>query len=137
MNAQQLLQNGIKYFITYLPYFMAGVFFVAAFFRWTIYYTVKRHEWFAKAFETRVHKFVESEASEQMTNVSFYALTKKVLEKTYYEVFAMRDRNNHGNKDHVMTVSDRVYLVKQGCAWLVKDLLKQMKHLKWSKDKKM
>ncbi len=131
---QQLLQNGIKYFINYLPYMMAGVFVVAAFFRWTIYYTVRRHEWFAKEFEHRVHKFIESEACEQMTNVSFYALTKKVLEKTYYEMFAMRDRNSHGKPDHVMSTSDRIYLVKQGCAWLVKDILKQLKHLKWSKE---
>jgi hypothetical protein len=134
MATQELIQNGIKYFINYLPYMMAGVFVVAAFFRWTIYYTVKRHEWFAKAFETRVHKFIESEASDHMENVSYNSLSKKILEKTYYELFAIRDRSVHGNKDHVMTVSDRIYLVKQGCAWLVKDILKQLKHLKWSKE---
>jgi hypothetical protein len=134
MLTQQLIQNGIKYFVNYLPHMMAVVFLAAAFFRWTIYHTVRRHEWFAKAFETRVHKFIESEANENMTNVSFYSLTKKILEKTYYELFAIRDRNVHGNKDHVMTVHDRVYLVKQGCAWLVKDILKHLKHLKWSKE---
>lgn len=131
---EQLLHNGIKYFVNYLPHMMAAVFFVAAFFRWTIYNTVKRHEWFAKAFETRVHKFIESDASDEMTNVSFYSLSKKLLEKTYYELFAIRDGKHHGNKDHVMTVHDRVYLVKQGCAWLVKDILKHLKHLKWSKE---
>lgn len=134
MAYEQLLQNGIKYFINYLPYMMASVFVVAVFFRWTVYYTVRRHEWFAKAFENRVYKFIDSEASGSMTNVSFYALTKKMLEKTYYETFAVRDGKNHGNKDNVMSSHDRLFLVKQGCAWLVKDVLKQLKHLKWSKE---
>lgn len=131
---EQLLQNTIKYFINYLPFAMGVVFLFAAYFRWTIYYTVRRHEWFARQFENRVHKFIESEAADQMTNVSFYSLSKKMLEKTYYEVFAFRDRNKNGNVDHVMSMNDRVFLVKQGCAWLVKDILKQLKHLKWSKE---
>lgn len=131
---QQLLQNTIKYFINYLPYMMGAVFVVAAYFRWTIYYTVRRHEWFAREFENRVHKFIDSEACQEMHNVSFYVLAKKMLEKSYYEVFAIRDRNSNGNKDSVMSMNDRIFLVKQGCAWMVKDILKQLKHLKWSKE---
>lgn len=131
---QQLLQNTIKYFIDYLPYMMGGVFLFAAYFRWVIYYTVKRHEWFARQFESKVHKFIDSEASNNASDVSFYSLTKKMLEKTYYETFAFRDRNKSNNPDHIMTMNDRIFLVKQGCAWLVKDILKQLKHLKWSKE---
>lgn len=131
---EQLLQNMIKYFINYLPYMMGVVFVFAAYFRWTIYYTVRRHEWFARQFENRVHKFIDSEACLNMTDVSFYTLSKRVLEKTYYEIFASRDRNKSQNADHVMSMNDRIFLVKQGCAWLVKDILKQLKHLKWSKE---
>lgn len=130
---QQLIQNGIRYFIDYLPYAMGVVFVAAAYFRWTIYYTVRRHEWFAREFENRVHKFIESDSSLDLKDVSFYSLSKKMLEKTYYEVFAFRDRNK-GGKDNVMSLNDRVFLVKQGCAWMVKDILKQLKHLKWSKE---
>ena len=133
MTSDQLLQNGIKYFINYLPYMMATVFFVAVYLRYTIYYTVRRHEWFAKEFESRVHKFIDSEAAEQMSNVSFYVLAKKMLEKTYYELFAIRERSN-GRNGNMLTLHDRIYMVKQGCAWLVKDILKQLKHLKWSKE---
>ncbi len=132
--SQQLLQNSVRYFIDYLPYMMGAVFVAAAYFRWTIYYTVKRHEWFAREFENRVHKYIESDASLAQTDVSFYALSKKMLEKTYYEVFAIRDRKSNGQVDSVMSMNDRVFLVKQGCAWLVKDILKQLKHLKWSKE---
>ena len=131
---EQLLQNTVKYLINYLPYGMGVVFLFAAYFRWTIYYTVRRHEWFAKQFENRVHKFIDSDDSNNMTDVSFYSLSKKILEKTYYEIFAIRDRSKNGNSDHVMSMNDRIFLVKQGCAWLVKDILKQLKHLKWSKE---
>lgn len=131
---EQLLQNTVGYFIKYLPYMMGVVFLFAAYFRWTIYYTVRRHEWFARQFENRVHKFIESEACLNMSDVSFYSLAKKVLEKTYYEVFAYRDHKKNQSSDHVMSMNDRIFLVKQGCAWLVKDILKQLRHLKWSKE---
>ena len=129
------LQNLTKWFIAYLPYALTAVFVAAAFLRWAIYYTVRRHEWFAREFEKRVHRYIDSDAANKTAqDVSFYVLTKKLLEKTYYEVFASRDRKHHDNMDHVMSSHDRMFLVKQGCAWLVKDILKQLKHLKWSKE---
>ena len=36
--------------------------------------------------------------------------------------------------DKFMLISDRVFLIKQGCACLVKDILKQLKFLKWTED---
>ncbi len=123
-----------EYFIIVLPYAMAAAFAVALFFRALIYYTVRRHEWFAKEFEKRVNRFIESEVPGTTPNVSFYALAKKNLERTYYEVFEMRDRMKRRKQDPVMALSDRVFLVRQGCAWLVKDILKQLKFLKWTKE---
>lgn len=129
-----LLQNVIRNFINYLPYAMGAVFVVAVALRWAIYYTVKRHEWFARQFEMKVHKFLDSEENKKLQNASFYVLCKKLFEKTFYEAFAVRDRNSAQNKDHVMSTNDRIFLVKQGCAWLVKDTLKQLRYLKWSKE---
>lgn len=111
---------------------MAGVFLAGFFFRAMIYYTVRRHEWFAKEFEKRVNKFIDSEVPGKVHNVSFYALSKRVLERTYYETFAMRDRHKRRKNDAIMATSDRIFLVRQGCAWLVKDILKQLKFLKWN-----
>lgn len=139
---EQLLQTVIRNFINYLPYAMGTVFFIAAGFRLAIYYTVKRHDWFAREFEKRVHRYLDSEATKMHTDPaapkvsdgSFYVLCKKVLERTYYETFAVRDRKAREDIGHVMSMNDRFFLVKQGCAWMVKDILKQLRHLKWSKE---
>lgn len=121
-----------EYFILALPYVMAGVFLVGLFFRTMIYYTVRRHEWFAREFEKRVNRFIDSEVPGKAQNVSFYVLAKKTLERTYYEVFEVRDRMKRRKPDNIMSMTDRVFLIRQGCAWLVKDILKQLKFLKWS-----
>jgi len=120
-----------EYFIVGLPYFMGAVFLAGAFFRWTIWYTVKRHEWFAREFEKRVNTYMEAEVPGVTKDVSFYVLSKKILERSYYESFAIRDRLSRRKGDNIMKMNDRIFLVKQGCAWLVKDILKQLKFLKW------
>ena len=124
----------VEYFILGLPYIMLGVFAMGLFLRTMIWYTVKRHEWFARQFELRVSRFIESEKPGQVAGVSFYVLTKRLLERTYYETFAMRDRLKRRNGDRVMSASDRVFLVKPGAAWMVKDILNQLKFLKWTED---
>lgn len=97
-----------------------------------IYYTVKRHDWFAQEFEKRVQKFIENEDPTQQGSFSFFVLTKRLLERTYYEAFEVRDRLQRRKNDRVMAKSDRIFLIKQGTAWLVKDLLKQLKFLRWN-----
>jgi hypothetical protein len=133
MSAQTTAQ-WINWFIYSLPYIMGVFFIVAVIIRVLIHFTVKRHEWFAIEFEKRVNQFVESQDPGQVQDVSFYVLSKKYLEKTYYEVFELRDRMQRRKPDRMMRVGDRVFLIKQGCAWLVKDILKQIKFLKWTQD---
>jgi hypothetical protein len=123
-----------EYFILGLPYIMLGVFAVGLFVRAMIWYTVKRHEWFARQFELRVSRFIESEKPGQTAGVSFYVLAKRLLERTYYETFAVRDRLKRRNGDRMMSASDRMFLVKPGAAWMVKDILNQLKFLKWTED---
>ncbi len=124
----------VEYFILGLPYLMAVVFCFGVCFRFLIWYTVRRHDWFAREFERRVGKYVDSQVPGQVQNVSFYVLSKKLLERTYYETFALRDRMKRRRKDGVMAVSDRIFLIKQGSAWMVKDILKQLKFLKWTQE---
>lgn len=123
-----------EYFIVALPIIMALVFFGGAILRGLIWYTVKRHDWFAKQFELRVARFIEHERPGRVPDASFYVLTKKLLQRTYYETFAMRDRLKRRRGDKLMGMGDRVFLVKQGCAWMVKDILNQLKFLKWTED---
>jgi hypothetical protein len=117
-----------------LPYAMGVVFVGALFLRVMTWYTVKRHEWFAREFEKRVAKFMDSEVPGKSPSASFYVLTKRLLERTYYESFAVRDRMRRRRGDGVMAMNDRIFLVKQGCAWLVKDILNQLKFLKWNEE---
>lgn len=133
MSAQTSSQ-WINWFIYSLPFIMGAFFIVAVIIRVLIHFTVKRHEWFAIEFEKRVNQFVESQDPGEVSDVSFYVLSKKYLEKTYYEVFELRDRMQRRKPDRMMRVGDRVFLIKQGCAWLVKDILKQLKFLKWTQD---
>jgi hypothetical protein len=123
-----------EYFVSLLPWMMGAFFLVGCFFRYFINYTVKRHEWFAREFEKRVHQFMETQTPGEVKDVSFFVLTKKLLEKTYYEAFEIREKFQRRKYDRVMHWSDRLFLVKQGCAWLVKDILKQIKFLKWTND---
>lgn len=119
-------------FITILPYLMAAFFVIGCLVRYLVYHTVKRHEDFAREFEKRVNKFIEAEVPGRSKNASFYGLSKKLLEQTFYEVFQLRERMRRRKNDGIMTLSDRIFLIKQGCAWLVKDILKQLKFLKWT-----
>lgn len=110
---------------------MLGVFAVGATLRVLVYHTVKRHEWFAREFEDRVTEFMNSELDHKRHDVSFYVATKKLLEKTYYEIFEKREVKRGKNPDKMMTAGDRIFLVKMGCAWLVHDILKQIRFLKY------
>jgi hypothetical protein len=123
-----------EYFIVGLPYVMGAAFILGAFFRFMMWYTVKRHEWFARQFELRVSRFIDSEVPGQRHGVSFYVLAKRLLERTYYETFAVRDRLKRRKGDGVMSLSDRIFLVKPGAAYIVKDILNQLKFLKFTNE---
>ncbi len=105
------------------------VFFGALGLRALIYYTVKREDTFAKEFEKRVNRFLD--ADDHRAQHSFFVLCKKLLEKTYYEMFEVRGVMKRRNLDHVMAPGDRIFLIQQGSAILVRDTLKEVKFLKY------
>ena len=92
---------------------MGVVFLLAVITRSLIYYTVRRHEWFYREFEKRVNMFVDSQNPGEVNDVSFYVLSKKFLEKTYYEIFEIRDRVLRRQSDPVMRITDRIFLVEE------------------------
>lgn len=96
-----------------------------------VWYTVKRHEWFAREFEKRVGRFMEKEGKGATESFSFYVITKKLLEKTFFEVFENREKYRRRKPDGVMLLTDRIFLIKAGCAWMVRDILKQIRFLKY------
>ncbi len=99
--------------------------------RLLVYSTVKRHEWFAREFEKRTGRFLEKEAKSISQSQSFYIITKRLLEKTFFEVFENREKFKRRKPDAVMSLTDRLFLIKAGCAWMVHDVLKQIRFLKY------
>lgn len=95
--------------------------------RGLIYYTVKREDWFAKEFEKRLHKYVDTH--HEHLSKSFYVSVKKLLEITFYELFEVRAILKRRKPDFIMAWADRLFLIQQGVACLVKDTLKQIRYL--------
>lgn len=126
----QGIVDGTVVFATDLLMPAMGIFFVASMtLRVLIYYTVKREDWFSREFSKRVTKFMS--AREEKAEQSFYVISKRLLEITYYEVFEVRSILKRRNPDAIMTLTDRIFLVQQGSARMVSDILNQVKYLKW------
>lgn len=104
------------------------LFFTAATARILIYYTVKRESWFVQEFEKRMLRAIDF--SKVNKPLSFYVVLKRLLEKTFYEVFEQRSVMKREYIDHILTPGDRIFLVQQGCAYLVRDTLKRTALLK-------
>ena len=110
--------------------FMVLLFIAAIVLRGLVYYTVKRQEWFAKEFEKRVENFLDER--NPASSVSFFVIVKRMMEKTYYELFRVRYAMKRRKPDFLMTVTDRLFLIKQGSAFFVNDILKPLKHIKFN-----
>lgn len=109
---------------------MVTLFFGAILLRVLVYYTVKRQEWLAKEFEKRVDNFIDER--NPSSSISFYVIAKRLFEKTYYELFRVRYTMKRRRPDFIMTVTDRVFLIKQGAAFFIHDILKPLKHVKFN-----
>ncbi len=109
---------------------MIGTIFLGSLLRVLSYFTLKREEWFALAFQKRVQEYVGS-SLEVKHYKSFFVMTKYLLEKTYYELFIVRSIMKRRNPDTVMAFSDRFFLVQEGCARIVRDTEKQVKYFRY------
>lgn len=109
---------------------MVAAFFVGLVMRWLVQFTMKRQAWFAEEFEKRVTRYIENDNGSE--KVSFFVSSKRLLEKTFYEAFEMREKLGRRRGDKSVAMSDRVFLIKPGAAWIVSDLLRQVKHLRYS-----
>lgn len=110
---------------------MFGAFACGLVLRYMMHQTYRRHFWFAREFESRVTDFLHGEADHKSNKISFYVITKKLLERSYYELFAKREQQKRRNFDTLLLGDDRVFLTKFGCAWYVKEVLKQMRFLQF------
>lgn len=123
------VDSGVVLAADLLMPFMLLFFCGAVALRALIYFTIKREVWFTKEFAKRVNKYMAQR--DDSVEQSFYVVTKRLLEITYYEVFEIRSILKRRNPDAIMTLADRIFLVQQGSARIVSDALKQIKFLKW------
>lgn len=132
---QEIIRHAVKVVsevgAAYLFQALTIVFFIAIALRILVYYTVARELWFAREFDKRAQRFLSSEESKG--DISFFLVAKRLLEKTFYELFEVRAIMKRRRVDPVMGVGDRVFLINEGAAWLVKDTLRQVKYLKHGK----
>ena len=123
-----IMDNLIDVTASIVPPLMFFAFFFGILFRILLWYTARSELKFCTEFEKRVRKYFIEAGADRIE--SFFVLTKKILEKTYYEVFELRARYRRRNLDTVATFSDRVFLIQDGAAYLVRDTLRQARYLK-------
>ena len=132
--------KGLIHFLTedlsvYLLPLMLMTFFGAVILRVLVHYTVRRELWFAKEFSKRVHNFLDTKDDKKLEDNSFFLSMKIILELTYYEIFMVRAAKQRRNLDYIDNLRDRVFLIQDGCARLVKETLRQTRHLKYQKER--
>lgn len=134
METQKTIYTLVDALVVFASYWlipmMIFLFFAAVAVRFIVYYTVKREEWIAKEFEKRIDNFLDERSTEP--RLSFYVITKRLLERTYYELFKVRFIMKRRKPDFIMTVGDRLFLIKHGAAYLVDDMLKRLKHVRYN-----
>lgn len=136
MNLESLTHwiiNGIvSFFADLLMPLMLLAFVSSVFFRIVIFFNIRRGDWFAKEFAKRIDNFVDGH--QRGEDVSFYIMAKKLMEKTFYELFIVRSIMMRRKPDYVASLMDRIFLIQHGTARLVKDLLKQFRNLRYSEE---
>ncbi|MBI3556659.1 MAG: hypothetical protein HY074_10385 [Deltaproteobacteria bacterium] len=108
---------------------MFAAFGVGLALRALIYYTVRREDTFATEFENRANQHLAEQ--DHKNSESYFILCKRLLERTFYEMFELRAIMKRRKSDHVMVPSDRLFLIQQGMAHLVRDTLRELKFVKY------
>ena len=114
-----------------IPWMMI-MFVFALCIRSLIFFMITRELWFTNEFYKRVHRFVDE--NRKVDNLSFYIIVKKILERTFYELFEVRAIMKRRKLDAITPISDRIFLIQHGSARLVNDTLTQVRHLKHERE---
>ena len=133
MTAHALAQAFIALIIKYASDFLLpGIILigiVGGISRVLIFVTIRRQQWYVREIEKRVDRFLGQVRT--TTDVSFFVSCKQVLERTYYELFEVRAIMMRRKPDLLLSLIDRIFVVQQGCARVVRDTLGQVRHLRY------
>jgi len=132
MSIQQFVDFLVVFATDFLMPAMAGVFALGIISRLLIWWTVKRQLWFSHEFDKRIQRYINS--VEETKSVSFFVVSKRLLEITFYELFEVRSIMKRRNPDIIMDSMDRLFLIQQGCARIVNDVLRKIRYVKMNSD---
>jgi len=132
MNVQSLVDFLVVFATDFLLPIMGIVFFLGVTARVLIWWTVKREYWFAAELEKRIQRYINS--VENTNDISFFVVSKRLLEITFYELFEVRSIMKRRNPDVVMNWVDRIFLVQQGCARTVNDILRKIRYYRFDNE---
>ena len=129
MNASivDLINLVVEHAIDYLMPILLIAFVIAAIMRLLITVTIQRQKRFVKEFCKRIHQDIMNNPE---PHGSFYHHVKRVLTRTYFETFELRQRFKRRNEDHIMTVGDRMFLIQDGIIRLIDDFLQHVRYLR-------
>ncbi|MBC98114.1 MAG: hypothetical protein CME63_10210 [Halobacteriovoraceae bacterium] len=129
MGLQKVVDFLVVFASDFLMPVMVCTFAIGIIARVLIWWTIKREYWFSAEFEKRIQRYINS--VEDTSDLSFFVITKKLLEITFYETFEVRSIMKRRNPDVVMNWMDRVFLVQQGCARVVNDVLRKVRYYRF------
>ena len=110
---------------------MCVLFGTALTLRFLIYFIVRRQSWFVFEFHKRVQSsLLEKEKDETAIPPSFFGALRFNLEKTYFEIFYLREKNKRKALDPFLILMDRMFMVKNGVADLIMEFFNQVRYLK-------
>ena len=132
MGTQKVVDFLVVFASDFLMPAMILTFFVGIIARLLIWWTIKREFWFSIEFEKRIQRYINN--VEDTSDLSFFGVTKKLLEITFYETFEVRSIMKRRNPDVVMSWMDRVFLIQQGCARVVNDILRRIRYFKFNQE---
>lgn len=127
MNFQHLVNSFsevLKYSNDYLMPVMLGVFALAIFFKFGLYFTLKCLQRFMKQFEINVHGVVTGEeGQDDIDKKDFHKASKGILLKSFDELYLKKGKLQRRNLDRVTSLTDRVFLIKEGSRKIIDDTL--------------
>ena len=129
MNASivEIINYIVNYATEYLMPLLLLAFVLAVLARLLISLIVRRQKRFVEEFCKRVYHDIWHSPD---TNGSFYDMVKRFLARTYFESFELRAKYKRRNKDHIMTIGDRAFLIQDGIILLIDDFLKHVRYLR-------
>jgi hypothetical protein len=129
----QLFHDYVQFSImgTMMP-LMIVVFFAAVFTRICLFYTIKKEKGFIDGVGVRAYRFLEEEDHPKESD-NFHLTMKKVLDRTFEELFIQKKIRRARNFDRTSTFFDRLFMIESASTRFIHDSLLKTRRLSYRK----